>query len=118
MTHAFCPHCGFDLEASAPIKIGAFEMRTPDSDLLVGGGAIHFPTSERIILHTLMLAAPNPVDRLILRERIGTEADGNVLDVFISRIRARITAAGFEPPIKTVWGVGYAWAAETTTGGE
>ncbi|MCH7863192.1 MAG: helix-turn-helix domain-containing protein, partial [Proteobacteria bacterium] len=47
------------------------------------------------------------------RVRLGDSSDRSV-DVLVSRLRRKISAAGHEPPIGTVRGIGYIFRAEVT----
>lgn len=104
----FCPHCGHDFEALEPVATGSFFF-DPKGDFRFGDKSIRLSPAEHIIVGTLMAVSPNIVPRIAIRERIGTDSDGNVLDVHMTRIKNKLKALGAPNPIKSVWGRGVRW---------
>lgn len=104
----FCPHCGFDLEALGPLSSGLFHYE-PKGDLRFGGSIIPLTMAEHIIVGTLMAASPNVVAKSVIAERIDYNGDGNVVDVLLARIRAKLKKATAPNPIVTEYGRGVRW---------
>lgn len=84
----FCPNCGIDLECDAPITSGAL-MVDPRGMCELSGQPLPLQPGEREVLHTL-LKADGPVKKRIIAERIGYEGDGNIVEVYISRLRRKL----------------------------
>ncbi len=87
------------------------ELRSPT-------GAIVDLTGAEVDLLATFLGQPQPVigrERLIemSRTRLGDSSDRSI-DVLVSRLRRKLSAAGGSPPIVTVRGVGYMFSAEVS----
>jgi two-component system, OmpR family, response regulator len=87
------------------------EVRSP-------GGALVDLTGAEFDLLASFLSQPQRViarERLVelSRTRLGDSSDRSV-DVLVSRLRRKISAAGSTPPIGTVRGVGYIFRSEVT----
>lgn len=70
---------------------------------------------EFAVLEYLMLRAGSIVTRTELYERLyefASDPDSNALDVFVSRIRRKLTVPGRPPPIQTRRGYGYILVGE------
>lgn len=106
MEHAFCPLCGYDLKLSETVRVGGWEI-SPTRTLL-NGCEITMTGCEQIILHTLAMAVGRFVSHTVLKERIDTGSDGNVIAVLVNRIRRRVPVG----TIQTRVGVGYRFIAE------
>jgi DNA-binding response OmpR family regulator len=96
---AFCPHCGYDLRLDTPILLNDFSMMSSYSHLRWRGEAIPLTSSERLLCYTLMKAYPSPVKLGVILDRIGSEASGNVIDVYVCRIRKKLRKIGAPNPI-------------------
>lgn len=103
----FCPSCGFNLVADEPVSIGAWSVSP--SEVLCDGREVRMTPSERILLHSLAAMRGRVVKDSAILERIGSEAEGHVVNVFACRIRTACRKAGVPDPIETVWGSGYRW---------
>lgn len=114
--HGFCPHCGYDLRLDTPILIDDFSMMSSISMLRWKGEVIPMTSSERIICYALMKAYPSPVRIMTLLERLDSEATGNVIDVFICRIRKKLKAVGAPNAVATLRNRGRERAFIWTTG--
>lgn len=103
----FCPCCGHNLAAEQPMAVGSLAV-DPRGDASWEGRAIHFTPGERIVLDSIVQARGRLVPAPALRERIGYEGLGNVLDVFLVRIRRKLRQAGAPATlIETAIGRGY-----------
>jgi DNA-binding response OmpR family regulator len=98
----FCPHCGFDLVQDAPILLGDFAMMSSISPLQWQGHSIKLTAAERNLMWTLMKAAPRPVRFDVILDRIGSESEGNVIDVYMSRIRKKLRDLGAPVPFDSL----------------
>jgi DNA-binding response OmpR family regulator len=90
----FCPHCGYNLANDIPVLINDFSMMNSDSPLYWKGSVIYLSGSERIICYSLMRAYPGSVKISTLLGRLDSDAEGNLCEVFISRIRKKLREAG------------------------
>lgn len=117
MTHAFCPHCGYDLQLDSAIMINDFMMMGSMGQLWWREHPISLPASERIICYTLMKAYPSPVRHDVILDRLDSDSESNVLDVYVHRIRKKLKEIGAPNPIVTARGSGshgraYIWSPE------
>jgi DNA-binding response OmpR family regulator len=94
----FCPCCGHNLAAEAVIAIGQLRV-DPRGDATWGGGTIGLTSAEHIILASIAGAKGAIVAKAVLQERIGYEGDGNVIDVFLTKMRRKLRAAGAPPAL-------------------
>jgi DNA-binding response OmpR family regulator len=94
VTKPFCPHCGYDLMVDTPILINDFAMFSPLAQLTYKGRPVKLTPYERSLCWTLMKAYPEPVRVDIILDRLGSEADTNVVDVFVCRARKKIRDVG------------------------
>lgn len=102
MTEPFCPHCGCDLMKDQPIILNDFAMMGPMSPLTYKGDTIKLATAERNLVWTLMKACPRPVRFDVILARIDSESEGNVIDVYMSRIRTKLRAIGAPIPFESL----------------
>lgn len=78
----------------------------------IGGKEIDFAKKEFQIIELLSIEAGQVFDKERIYERIwGYDAEGDsfVVAEHIRRIRAKLSKAGEEGRIETVWGMGYKW---------
>lgn len=106
--NALCPHCGFDLKRDAPVQLGAFNMAGAGAHLYHAGIIVPLTPQQREICWALMKASPVPVKADVLMLRIGSEAEANLLNAQISKIRSVFHQAGLICPITTMR-KSYAW---------
>lgn len=106
-TAAFCPTCGTDIEVDEPVAVGALRIDPRTHRVVWRGRPVHLPRAQFVILHTLVKARGALVGRGVLRERVGTEADTDCIDVWLTRIRHSLPGA----PITSERGIGWRWAA-------
>lgn len=111
MTAAFCPHCGYDLVRDTPVLINDFSMWNSSSPLYWRDKMIKLTDSERIICYTLMRAYPGAAKVDTLLDRIGSDAETNIIEVFVCRARRKIRTAGGPNPIGTIYPRKYVWLA-------
>ncbi len=97
----FCPSCGTNLSADAPVEIDGWRVTPYSAERY--GDSVHVTPSQAIILHTLAAADGRPVSRTVLMERAGSESDHNVLAVMVNRLRKQ------RAPIGTMRSAGYYW---------
>lgn len=108
-----CPHCGFDLALDGVIHRPEIFF-DPRGDIMFRGKLLALTPAERIVLGTLLREAGRYVGAVALRERIGSEAEGNVVTVMISKIRAKLRA--IDPSrhwIENKFAEGWRWASGT-----
>jgi DNA-binding response OmpR family regulator len=96
-----CPGCGRDLIPDQPIIINDFSMLSAMSPLYFKGNPIKLTFSERTIVWSMMKAFPQPVTHEVLLNRLDSEAEGNVIDVYASRIRKKLRAARAPIPFES-----------------
>ena len=73
------------------------------------------PPRERMLLEHLLQAAPRPVTKEALEERLTSFDRGigsNAVEVYVHRLRKRVDGANAGVAIETVRGVGYRLRAE------
>lgn len=102
MSHPFCPGCGRDLMIDQPIILNDFAMMGPMSPLTFKGTTIKLTTAERNLIWTLMKACPRPVRFDVILDRIDSESVGNVIDVYMSRIRKKLRAIKAPIPFESL----------------
>jgi DNA-binding response OmpR family regulator len=96
-----CPHCGFDIALDQPVVLNEFSMLSSMSPLYWNGQAIKLTGSERTLVWALMKAFPQPVSHDALINRLDSEAEGNVIDVYASRVRAKLRQVGAPIPFES-----------------
>lgn len=97
--------------ASADLEVGALSLDLDHNIARVNGKALHLTRKEYEILEMLVLQR----ERLVTREAFmnhlyawDDEPDPRIINVYLSRIRQQIDAAGGdENMVETVWGLGY-----------
>lgn len=100
-------------EAPASLVLPELEVVYDTREVLVQGGSVDLTPTEYMIL---LLLASHP-KRIYTRENIVEQADRyeewhdyRKVDTHIKNVRKKLQAAGLSyNPIKTVWGVGYAF---------
>lgn len=96
-----CPGCGRDLVADQPVIINDFSMLNANSPLFWNGKPIKLAFSERTLVWAMMKAFPSSVTHDALLNRLDSEAEGNVIDVYASRLRAKLRAVGAPIPFES-----------------
>lgn len=96
-----CPGCGRDLIPDQPVILNRFSMLSSCSPLYFDGKPIHLTASERTVAWAMMKAFPQPVTHEAILNRLDSEAEGNVIDVYCSRIRSKLRAAGAPIPFES-----------------
>lgn len=118
MTQRFCPHCGYDLQLDSAIMIDEFMMMSSIAQLWWRDRPINTLNGvERSLCYTLMKAYPRPVRVDTIRSRLDSESEGNIVEVYVSRIRKKLSEAGVPNPIITAKGHGmhgraYMWGSQ------
>ena len=92
------------------LRIGALELNLTSRTLHVHGQPVHMTRQEFAILALLMERR----DRIISKESFLShlyggldEPDIKIIDVFICKVRRKLSNAGADNVINTVWGCGY-----------
>ena len=96
--------------AASPQRIGRLDFDPVSRDLTVGGVPLDPPPRERTILESLVRAAPRPVAKEVLEDRLASferSVQANAVEVYVHRLRKRLKDAGAEVSIETVRGLGY-----------
>jgi hypothetical protein len=92
----------FDLAVpDQPVIINDFSMLSAMSPLYFKGNPIKLTFSERTVVWAMMKAFPQPVSHEVMLNRLDSEAEGNVIDVYASRIRKKLRAAGAPIPFES-----------------
>lgn len=86
----------------APILIGHFSMLSPMSPLCYRGEAINLTPSMRDVCWAMMKSCPRPIGHDVLLQRLDSESSGNVIEVYLSKIRKALTAVGAPIPFTAV----------------
>ncbi|HEY4252228.1 MAG TPA: response regulator transcription factor [Roseomonas sp.] len=107
--------------ALAPVVIGALSYEPLSRAITIGDAPFDPPPRERTVLEALLRAVPRPVAKEMLEARLaGLERapQSNAVEVYVHRLRARLTAVGAKVEIKTVRGLGYRLAQAGDAEGE
>jgi DNA-binding response OmpR family regulator len=108
MTHTICPHCGYDLAASADIERDGFWLRNT-GEAYYDGNFMHLTSQQGQLLYTVAKAG-RPISARVIGERISDAEDSyNLVQVNMTRIRARLKADSIPCPIANVRGLGLVW---------
>lgn len=108
---AFCPHCGADIRVDEPILLNGFSMYGDGYPLMYNGKGVLLTRYESSFCWTLLKAYPRMVKHDTLLLRLGSDSETNVLDVVVSRIRAKLRHHGVPNPIETMYGQGgFRWS--------
>ncbi len=105
-----------ELEAQTHLRIGDLEMDLLRRAVVRAGRAIELQPREFRLLEFLMRHAGQVVTRTMLLEGVWDyhfDPQTNVIDVHISRLRAKIDKGFDEPLLQTVRGAGYCLRAPT-----
>ena len=100
-------------EAPAPDasrRFGALQLDPESREVRIGGDLVETTRMEFDLLDALTEAPKRVITRAQLRERVwggGWFGDDHAVDVHVSNLRKKLTAAGAPPVIATVRGVGY-----------
>lgn len=105
--HRFCPGCGHDLIADAPIVIDEWSTYGDGFPILYNGQALVLPPAQRQVIHTLMKAYPRVVKVDAILNRIGSEGSAQVIAVHTSRLKRTLLALGIPCPVMNLFGEGY-----------
>lgn len=101
----FCPNCGFNQTPDPAVTLAGWIVDPGKRHAEFDGKRAHLTPAEFTIFHTMIAANGALVSRDALMERIGSESDGNTLDVLVCRIRAKIADTPIE--ILTIRGAGF-----------
>ena len=85
------------------------------------GRAVELSKTEQKLLRVLVENRGHTVSRSVLVDRVWTDGaeyvEENALSVTVKRLRARLEAEPAKPRyLRTVYGIGYTWAADGTCG--
>ncbi|WP_135469143.1 response regulator transcription factor [Crenalkalicoccus roseus] len=104
----------------APVRCGGLAYDPVSRAITAGGRPFDPPRRERMLLEALLNAAPRPVAKEYLEERLDSfdRAIGrNAVEVYVHRLRRRLAESGVGATIETVRGLGYRLAAEAPAPG-
>ncbi|MCK8783365.1 response regulator transcription factor [Roseomonas sp. NAR14] len=96
------------------VHCGRMEFDPASRAITVDGAPFDPPRRERMILESLLRAAPRPVAKEALEERLDTFERGigaNAVEVYVHRLRKRLDEVGAGAVIETVRGLGYRLSA-------
>ncbi|MBP0446792.1 response regulator transcription factor [Roseomonas sp. SSH11] len=92
------------------ITLGSLSYDTLSRNITIGGEPFDPPPRERTLLEALLRAAPRPVAKETLEARLGglgRAVQANAVEVYIHRLRQRLTTQAGDVAIQTVRGLGY-----------
>jgi DNA-binding response OmpR family regulator len=104
-----CPSCGFNLARDEIVESGDWRL-DPRGEIYHAGRLVRLPPAINILIHSIAAADGRVMGVEALENRIGTESNGNIITVYVSRFRTLLRELGIPDPIKTVWGKGWRWA--------
>jgi DNA-binding response OmpR family regulator len=104
-----CPSCGYNLTRDEVIERDEWSI-DPRGAVRFQGEAIYLPPALFTIMHTLATTTRS-VRAEVLLNRMGSEAQPQVIGVLICRLRKLLRDKKIPSPIQTVWGRGYALGA-------
>lgn len=96
--------------ASPLLRYGAYELNTAQQTLHSDGQSVSLTGHEYRVIEYLILHAGKVVSKTELTEHIydqDFDRDSNVLEVFIGRLRKKLTTGDGRQPIETLRGRGY-----------
>jgi two-component system cell cycle response regulator CtrA len=96
--------------AQSQLQIGSLTLDVDQQDVVANGVRVHFTVKEFAILQLLVLRR----NMILTKETILSQIYGGmdepeikIIDVFICKIRTKLSKAGLPTIISTVWGRGY-----------
>ena len=96
--------------SQAQLHVGGVTLDVDHQDVVANGVRVHFTNKEFALLQLLVLRR----NMVMTKEAILSQLYGNmdepeikIVDVFICKIRSKLTKAGLPTVISTVWGRGY-----------
>lgn len=112
MIASVCHCCGADIRLDEPLVIDDFSMFGPGYPLAYKGKPLRLTPHESAICWSLMKAYPMSLSRDAILYRIGSEdAEANVLQVYVCRIRKKLKSQGIPSPIETIRHRGFRWCS-------
>ena len=100
--------------APAVLALYGVELDTAEQVVRCAGQAIDLSTTERHLLELFMRRPQQVLSRQVIGQHlwgVDFEAESNVIDVYVRRLRRKLAAGGQPPLIHTVRGAGYALRA-------
>jgi len=100
--------------APAVLAFYGVELDTAEQVVRCAGQAIDLSTTERHLLELFMRRPQQVLSRQVIGQHlwgVDFEAESNVIDVYVRRLRRKLAAGGQPPLIHTVRGAGYALRA-------
>lgn len=98
-------------QVSNVLRVADLELDLVQRQARRGGEVIELTNKEFALLEFLMSHSPRPVRRTIIMEHVWDQhfdSGGNVVNVYIRRLREKIDQPGKAPLLKTVRGLGFA----------
>ncbi len=96
--------------SQSQLQVGNLTLDVSNQDVIANGMRVHLTTREFAILELLVLRR----NMIMTKEAILTQLYGGmdepeikIIDVFVCKIRSKLTKAGLPNVITTVWGRGY-----------
>ncbi len=96
--------------SQSQLQVGGLTLHVDHQDVVANGVRVHFTVKEFAILQLLVLRRNMVMTKeAILSHLYGgmDEPEIKIIDVFICKIRSKLTKAGLPTVISTVWGRGY-----------
>lgn len=105
-----CPCCGTDITVDAPIVIDDFSMFGDGYPLVYKGKPLRLTPRESALCWALMKSYPYHLSKDALLNHIGSEdAETNVIEVFLSRLRRKLSMAEIPNPVQSIRCKGLKW---------
>ena len=102
-------------DRSAVLRVGDLEMDTSARTVRVKGEPVTFTAKEFAILEYLLINRGQLLSHDQIQEHVWNyafEGESNLVEVFIGRLRRKLTAAGLVDPLTTVRGAGYRYESD------
>lgn len=102
-------------DRASVLQAGTLRLDTTARELTVRGRPVRMTGRELAILEYLLLHPRQVLSRTQIEESVWNydfEGSSNLVDVYIGRLRRKLTAAGAPDHITTLWGLGYRFDAE------
>lgn len=104
----YCPHCGYNLRADAVWEGDGFKVWPTGATYK--GDKIPFTAMEANVFYSVAAANGQVVSQEVILDRAGSEATGNAVAVWMSRIRRKLEVMPIKPARAKKGKTGYYWA--------
>ena len=105
----YCPSCGYNFERDPIIESGLWRLDPIQGIAYYNGVRMKLTEQQFGILYAVAAAKGVIVERGTLLNRVGSDAETNVIATQMSRIGDACRERWIKMPIETVWGKGLRW---------